>query len=192
MLLANQISGFFKMKYRKKEVNDEVYFWHADKLELFYKLILSFWVCIAHGCAFRSVYGTFSSRMRSSRAYFLLRQLTNYEVRINFHSSKNLWFCYQNMRKHNMTLFIECLATEIVKTYKHLAGISEEQEKQWLQKWRQNNDFWRFLIINISKLCHRILIIFFLSNMQLDSFWLTLYLCHLHFFNDNYHPFSKP
>ena len=78
------------MKYRKKEVNDEVYFWHADKLELFYKLILSFWVCIAHGCSLRSVYGTFSSRMRSSRAYFLLRQLTNYEVRINFHSSKNL------------------------------------------------------------------------------------------------------
>ena len=29
-----------------------------------------------------------------------------------------------------MTLFIECLATEIVKTYKHLAGITEEQEKQ--------------------------------------------------------------
>ena len=85
-------------------------------VELFYKLILSFWVCIAHGCSLRSVYGTFSSRMRSSRAYFLLRQLTNYEVRINFHSSKNLWFCYQNMRKHNMTLFIECLTTEIVKT----------------------------------------------------------------------------
>ena len=31
MLLANQIAGFFKMLYLKKEVNDEVYFWHADK-----------------------------------------------------------------------------------------------------------------------------------------------------------------
>ena len=57
------------------------------------------------------------------------------------------------MRKHNPTLFIECLATEIVETYKHLAGISEEQEKQRLQKWQQNSDFSRFLKINISKLC---------------------------------------
>ena len=31
MLSANQIAGFFKMSYHKKEVNDEVYFWHADK-----------------------------------------------------------------------------------------------------------------------------------------------------------------
>ena len=30
------------------------------------------------------------------------------------------------MRKHNPTLFIECLTIEIVGTY--LAGISEEQE----------------------------------------------------------------
>ena len=65
------------------------------------------------------------------------------------------------MRKHNPTLFIECLTTEIVETYKHLAGISEEQEKQCLQKWRQDSDFTLFLKINISKLCHRILIIFF-------------------------------
>ena len=49
------------------------------------------------------------------------------------------------MRKHNPTLFIECLVTEIVETYNHLAGISEEQEKQCLQKWRQNSDFSRFL-----------------------------------------------
>ena len=48
-----------------------------------------------------------------------------------------------------------------METYKHLAGISEEQEKQCLQKWRQNSDFSRFLKINISKLCHMILIIFF-------------------------------
>ena len=74
------------------------------------------------------------------------------------------------MRRHNPTLFIECLVTEIVETYNHLAGISEEQEKQCLQKWRQNSDFSRFLKINISKLCHRILIIFFQSNMQLSSF----------------------
>ena len=26
-------------------MNDEVYFWHADKV--FYKFILSFWVCVA-------------------------------------------------------------------------------------------------------------------------------------------------
>ena len=31
MLTAKQIAGFFKMLYLKKEVNDEVYFWHADK-----------------------------------------------------------------------------------------------------------------------------------------------------------------
>ena len=65
------------------------------------------------------------------------------------------------MRKHNSTLFIECLTTETVGTYKHLAEISEEQEKQCLQKWRQNSDFLRFLKINISKLSHRILIFFF-------------------------------
>ena len=45
------------------------------------------------------------------------------------------------MRKHNSTLFIEYLTTEIVETYKHLAGIRKEQEKQCLQKWRQNSDF---------------------------------------------------
>ena len=45
------------------------------------------------------------------------------------------------MRKHNPTIFIEFWATEIVETYKHLAGISQEQEKQCLQKWRQNSDF---------------------------------------------------
>ena len=64
------------------------------------------------------------------------------------------------MRKHNPTLFIEYFATETVETYKHLARISEEQEKQCLQKWRQNSNFLRFLKINISKLCHRILIFF--------------------------------
>ena len=31
MLSANQIAGFFKMQYLKKEVNNEVYFWHVDK-----------------------------------------------------------------------------------------------------------------------------------------------------------------
>ena len=35
MLLANQIGGFYKMQYLKKEVNDEVYFWHADKHKSF-------------------------------------------------------------------------------------------------------------------------------------------------------------
>ena len=51
--------------------------------------------------------------------------------------------------------------TEIMETYKHLARISEEQEKQCLQKWRQFGAFSFFLKVNISKLCHRILIIFF-------------------------------
>ena len=40
-----------------------------------------------------------------------------------------------------MTLFVECLATEILDTYKHLAGIRKEKKKQFLQKWRQNSDF---------------------------------------------------
>ena len=31
MLPASQIAGFFKMQYLKKEVNDEIYFWDADK-----------------------------------------------------------------------------------------------------------------------------------------------------------------
>ena len=31
MLSANQIAGFFKMKYLKKKVNDQVCFWHIDK-----------------------------------------------------------------------------------------------------------------------------------------------------------------
>ena len=35
MLSANQIAGFFKMLYLKKEVKDEVYFCHADKHQSF-------------------------------------------------------------------------------------------------------------------------------------------------------------
>ena len=31
MLLANRIAGFFKIKNLKKEMNDQVYFWHAGK-----------------------------------------------------------------------------------------------------------------------------------------------------------------
>ena len=31
MLSANQTVGLFKMKYLKEELNDKVYFWHADK-----------------------------------------------------------------------------------------------------------------------------------------------------------------
>ena len=30
ILSANEIVGFFKMSHLKKEVNDEVYFWHTD------------------------------------------------------------------------------------------------------------------------------------------------------------------
>ena len=50
----------------------------------------------------------------------------------------------KHLRQHNPTLFIECLATEIVEAYKYLAGIIEEQEKQCLQKWPQNSDFLTF------------------------------------------------
>ena len=32
------------------------------------------------------------------------------------------------MRKHSPTLFIECLATEIVETYKDLAGIAKNKK----------------------------------------------------------------
>ena len=42
---SNQIAGFFKMQHRKKEVNDEVYFWHVEK-KVFCKLILSCWMCV--------------------------------------------------------------------------------------------------------------------------------------------------
>ena len=34
----------------------------------------------------------------------------------------------KHLRKHNPTLLIESLATEIVGTYKYLVGISEKQE----------------------------------------------------------------
>ena len=40
----------------------------------------------------------------------------------------------KHLRKHNTTLFIECLAIEIVETYKHLVGINEEQEKTMFTK----------------------------------------------------------
>ena len=31
MVSTNQIAGFFKMQYIKKEMNEEVCFWNADK-----------------------------------------------------------------------------------------------------------------------------------------------------------------
>ena len=40
----------------------------------------------------------------------------------------------KHLRIHNATLFIECLATEIVETYKQSVSVSEELEKQHLQK----------------------------------------------------------
>ena len=84
------------------------------------------------------------------------------------------------MRKHKPTLFIECLATEIVETYKHFAGISEEQEKQCLQKWQQSSDFSCFLKINISKLCHRILIFFRVTGNSAAFDW--AYICVTYIF----------
>ena len=100
----------------------------------------------------------------NDNSLIMRRELTSIHYR-------NIW---ENIMRLIINLFIECLATQIVGTYKHLAEITEKPEKQCLQKWRQNSDFWRFLIINISK--------WVLSNMQLGSFWLSLYFCHLHFF----------
>ena len=53
----------------------------------------------------------------------------------SIHLKKSLILSPKHLRKHNPTLFIECLATEIVKTYKYLVGITEDQEKQSLQRW---------------------------------------------------------
>ena len=51
MLLGNQIGGFFNILifliYLKKEVNDAVYFDMHINIKVFYKLKLSFWVCVA-------------------------------------------------------------------------------------------------------------------------------------------------
>ena len=35
MLPDNQIAGLFKIYFLKEEVNEEVYFWHADKHQSF-------------------------------------------------------------------------------------------------------------------------------------------------------------
>ena len=74
--------------------------------------------------------------------------------------------------------------------YKHLAGISKEQEKQCLQKWRKNSDFSRFLKMNISKLCHRILIIFFPEQHATQQLLIGRIFVFT-FFYGSYHPFSK-
>ena len=47
VLLANQMTGFFKTYYLKKVVNDEVIFGIWINIEVFYKFILLFWVFIA-------------------------------------------------------------------------------------------------------------------------------------------------
>ena len=46
MLSDNQIAGFFKIWYRKKEVNDEVYFLHTDKHQSLLPGDISFWVSV--------------------------------------------------------------------------------------------------------------------------------------------------
>ena len=46
MLAANQIAGFFKMSYLKKEVNYEVYFWHTYKHQSLLQVDSIFWVCV--------------------------------------------------------------------------------------------------------------------------------------------------
>ena len=45
MLSANQIAGFFKTLYLKKKWMMKFIFGMQINLEVFYKLILSFWVC---------------------------------------------------------------------------------------------------------------------------------------------------
>ena len=40
MLLANQTAGFFKMQYLKEEVNDKIYFCHAEKHQTFLQVDL--------------------------------------------------------------------------------------------------------------------------------------------------------
>ena len=67
-------------------------------------------------------------------------------------------------------------------SYKHLAGTSKEQEKQCLQKWRQNSDFSRFLKINISKLCHRFLITFFSRVTCNSAAFDRAYICVIYIF----------
>ena len=55
-------------------------------------------------------------------------------MKFNLHLfKKSLNLLPKPVRKHDRTLFIEGLATELLETYKHLAGISEEKEKQCLQ-----------------------------------------------------------
>ena len=46
VFLASQIIRFLKMYYLKKEVIDEIYFCIQINIEVLYKLILSFWVCV--------------------------------------------------------------------------------------------------------------------------------------------------
>ena len=48
MLLANQIAGFLKILYLKKEVNDEVYFWHADKHQSFLQVDTKIFILRRH------------------------------------------------------------------------------------------------------------------------------------------------
>ena len=46
MLSTNQIAEFFKVQYPEKKVNDEVYFWHADKHQsLLQVLTITLGVC---------------------------------------------------------------------------------------------------------------------------------------------------
>ena len=115
-----------------------------------------------HGHSLCSVYATFSLCMHSSHGFFrnndsliMRRELTFIDWKICEFIAENIW---ENII---LTLFIECLATEIVESYKHLAGISKEQEKHCLQKWQRISDFSHFLKMNIPNLCQRIVIIFF-------------------------------
>ena len=44
--LTNEIAGSFKKWYLKKELNDKVYFWHADKHQSFLQVKSIIWVCL--------------------------------------------------------------------------------------------------------------------------------------------------
>ena len=44
--LTNEIAGSFKKWYLKKELNDKVYFWHADKHQSFLQVKSIIWMCL--------------------------------------------------------------------------------------------------------------------------------------------------
>ena len=82
MLSANQIAGFFKMQYLKKEVNDEVYFWHVDKHQNLLQVDkLSFWVCTTRHA---------QSTQFKKFAYLCKISRKTWGMKLNFHLQINV------------------------------------------------------------------------------------------------------